>query len=100
MSKFVTLSSGSSGNCSFIEHKGVKILIDAGFSGKKIEGLMAKVGEKASDLDAIFLTHEHNDHVQGEGVLSTRFNIPIYLSLIHISEPTRRELLSRMTSSA
>ena len=78
MSKFVTLSSGSSGNCSFIEHKGVKILVDAGFSGKKIEGLLEKVGEKASDLDAIFLTHEHNDHVQGAGVLSKRFNIPIY----------------------
>lgn len=78
MTKFVTLASGSSGNSSFIEHKGVKVLVDAGFSGKKIQDLLEKVGEKASDLDAIFLTHEHNDHSQGAGVLSKRFDIPIF----------------------
>ena len=78
MTKFVTLSSGSSGNCTFIDHRGVKILVDAGFSGKKIEGLMEMVGEKASELDAIFLTHEHNDHIQGAGVLSKRYDIPIF----------------------
>ena len=78
MTKFVTLSSGSSGNCTFIDHRGVKILVDAGFSGKKIEGLMEMVGEKAHELDAIFLTHEHNDHIQGAGVLSKRYDIPIF----------------------
>lgn len=78
MSRFVTLSSGSSGNVSFLEYKGSRILIDAGFSGRKIENLLAQIGEKAKDLDGIFLTHEHNDHIQGAGVLSRRFDIPIY----------------------
>ena len=81
MSRFVTLSSGSSGNVSFLEYKGSRILIDAGFSGRKIENLLGQIGEKAKDLDGIFLTHEHNDHIQGAGVLSRRFDI---LSLIHI----------------
>ena len=78
MSKFVTLGSGSSGNCVFIDYKGVKILVDCGFSGKKIENMMAEIGENPKDLSAIFLTHEHNDHVMGAGVMSRRYNIPIY----------------------
>ena len=78
MGKFVTLSSGSSGNSSFIEYEGTRILIDAGFSGKKIESLLNEVDESAKDLDAIFLSHEHNDHIKGAGVLSKRYNIPIY----------------------
>lgn len=78
MSRFVTLSSGSSGNVSFLEYKGCRILIDAGFSGKKIENLLGQIGEEAKNLDGIFLTHEHNDHIQGAGVLSRRFDIPIY----------------------
>ncbi|WP_276881978.1 MBL fold metallo-hydrolase [Anaerococcus tetradius] len=78
MSRFVTLSSGSSGNVSFLEYKGCRILIDAGFSGKKIENLLDQIGENPKDLDGIFITHEHNDHIQGAGVLSRRFDIPIY----------------------
>ncbi|MDO5048002.1 MAG: MBL fold metallo-hydrolase [Anaerococcus sp.] len=78
MSKFVSLSSGSSGNSVFVEHKGVRILVDAGFSGKKMEGLLAEIGEDPKNLDGIFLTHEHIDHVQGAGVLAKRYDIPIY----------------------
>lgn len=78
MTKFVTLSSGSSGNSVFVEHKGVKILLDCGYSGKKIQQLMEQIGETPKNLDAIFLSHEHIDHVLGAGVLSRRFDIPIY----------------------
>ena len=78
MSKFVVLSSGSSGNSVFIESEGTRILIDAGFSGRQIERLLESVGENAADLDAIFLTHEHSDHTQGAGVLAKRFSLPIY----------------------
>lgn len=78
MTKFCSLSSGSSGNCVYVEHEGFKILIDCGFSGRIIEKLLDKIGENASDLDAIFLTHEHSDHVKGAGVMSRRYNLPIY----------------------
>lgn len=78
MTRFVTLSSGSSGNSVYVEHQGVKILIDCGYSGKKIQNLMEQIGEHPKDLDGIFLSHEHSDHVLGAGVLSRRFDIPIY----------------------
>lgn len=78
MSSFVALSSGSSGNCVFFEHKGCKILVDCGVSGKKTEELLKAIDESPKDLDAIFLTHEHIDHCQGAGILSRRYNLPIY----------------------
>lgn len=76
--KFCSLSSGSSGNCQYIETDNTKILIDGGFSGKKIEGLLDSIGVDPGDLDGIFITHEHIDHIRGVGVLSRRYNLPIF----------------------
>ena len=76
--KFCSLSSGSSGNCQYIETKETKILIDAGFSGKRIEELLGEIGVDPKSLDAILVTHEHIDHSKGVGVLSRRHNIPVY----------------------
>lgn len=78
MTKFVVLSSGSSGNSVFIDHDGTKILVDAGFSGRQIERLLESIGESATRLDGIFLTHEHADHAKGAAVLAKRFKIPLY----------------------
>lgn len=75
---FSILASGSSGNCTYIETGGQKILVDAGFSGKKVQALLAQIDRKMDDIDAIFVTHEHSDHVQGVGILSRKFNLPIY----------------------
>lgn len=76
--KFCSLSSGSDGNCQYIETENSKILIDAGFSGKKIETLLASIDVDPSTIDGILVTHEHIDHVLGVGILSRRYNIPIY----------------------
>jgi phosphoribosyl 1,2-cyclic phosphodiesterase len=76
--KFCSLSSGSSGNCQYIETKESKIIIDAGFSGKRIEELLDEIGVNPKDLDAILVTHEHIDHSRGVGILSRRHNIPVY----------------------
>ena len=65
MDKFAILSSGSSGNCLFVEYKGSKILVDAGFSAKRIESLLNEIGKSATELDGIFITHEHADHSKG-----------------------------------
>ena len=75
---FSILASGSSGNCTYIETSQQKILVDAGFSGKKVEGLLAQIDRKMDDIDAIFVTHEHSDHIQGVGVLSRKYNLPVY----------------------
>lgn len=76
--KFCSLSSGSSGNCQYIETDKSKILIDAGFSGKRIEALLTSIEVDPTSIDAILVTHEHIDHIKGVGVLSRRYNIPIY----------------------
>ncbi|HHZ03087.1 MAG TPA: MBL fold metallo-hydrolase [Tissierellia bacterium] len=76
--KFCSLSSGSSGNCQYIKTENATILVDAGMSGKKIQEEISNIGEDPKNIDAIFITHEHSDHILGAGVLSRRLNIPIY----------------------
>jgi len=75
--KFCSLSSGSSGNCQYIETDRTRILVDAGFSGKKIERLLSLINVDANTIDYILITHEHIDHVRGAGILSRRYDIPI-----------------------
>ena len=76
--EFATIASGSSGNSVYFGTEYTKILIDAGLSGKKIQNGLKDIGVLGSDIDGIFVTHEHIDHVAGIGVLSRRFNIPVY----------------------
>ncbi|MEN8188806.1 MAG: MBL fold metallo-hydrolase [Thermodesulfobacteriota bacterium] len=76
--RFATLGSGSKGNATYIESGKTSILIDAGFSGKEIEKRLAAINRCLDDLDAIFVTHEHQDHIRGAGVLSRRCSIPLF----------------------
>ena len=76
--KFCSLYSGSSGNSIFIASDNAKVLIDAGLAGKKIDEALKHIGEESSSIDGIFITHEHIDHIKGVGVLSRKYDIPIY----------------------
>jgi len=67
------LASSSSGNATYIETPKHKVLVDAGFSGKQLEKLLASIDRKMSDVDSLFLTHEHTDHIKGVGVLARRY---------------------------
>lgn len=73
-----SIASGSSGNCIYMGNDDTHILIDAGISGKRIENGLNEIGLKADEIQAILVTHEHSDHVQGLGVLARRYGIPIY----------------------
>lgn len=75
---FCSLYSGSSGNSIFVSSGKTKVLIDAGLSGIKITNALKEIGEDIKELDAIFVTHEHSDHIKGIGILSRKYNIPIY----------------------
>lgn len=79
--QFATIASGSSGNSVFIGTEHTKILIDAGLSGKKVQAGLESIGVSGKELDGIFVTHEHIDHVQGVGILSRRFDIPVYATM-------------------
>jgi phosphoribosyl 1,2-cyclic phosphodiesterase len=76
--KLSVLASGSTGNAIYVEAEEQSFLIDAGLSGKQMEGLFKQIDRKVDDLSAIFVTHEHSDHIKGIGVLARKYQIPVY----------------------
>lgn len=80
MLNFCSLYSGSSGNSLFVQSKNTKILIDCGVSCKKIEEALKTLEVEGSSIDAILITHEHNDHVKGLSVFASKYNIPVFAS--------------------
>lgn len=76
--KFCSLSSGSSGNCQYIQTEKTKLLVDAGFSGKRIQELLKNINVCPTEINGILVTHEHIDHIKGVGIMSRRFDIPIF----------------------
>ena len=112
--RLLSIASGSSGNCIYVGTDAAHILIDAGISGKRTaEGLMA-ADISCQDLDAIFVSHEHSDHINGLGVLARRHGIPIYATggtvqgilaaelgdidrdLLHVIKPDERVIIKDM----
>ncbi|GEN53163.1 MBL fold metallo-hydrolase [Halobacillus faecis] len=76
--RFSVLASGSTGNAFYIESGDERILVDAGLSGKKMEGLLDQVNIDPQSLSRILVTHEHSDHIKGLGIMARRYNLPIY----------------------
>ncbi len=78
--RFTSLGSGSQGNATLISAGDQLLLIDCGFSALELERRMARRGCHPSDLSAILVTHEHADHVAGVGVLSRKYDLPVWLT--------------------
>jgi phosphoribosyl 1,2-cyclic phosphodiesterase len=74
------LASGSSGNSTFIESKESNILIDAGISCRRIKKSLSELGKGLNEIDAVFVTHEHSDHIKGIENLHNNFEVPIYIN--------------------
>jgi len=74
------LASGSKGNAIWIADDRTQILFDAGLSGIEIQRRCQSKCLDPAQLNAIIVSHEHNDHIQGVGILSRRFDLPIYIS--------------------
>src|ERR1700757_243842 len=85
MVKMTVLASGSRGNSTVVSSTRTRILVDAGMSCREIFKRMQAVGEDPRTLDAILITHEHQDHVQGLAVTARKLGIPVYFT-----EPTHR----------
>ena len=73
-----TLSSGSSGNCCWIRHGKCEFLIDAGISRRAISIALRSLGSDLSNLSAVFVTHEHSDHIKGLPMLTKYEHIPVH----------------------
>lgn len=80
MFRFSLLGSGSSGNATLVVSDKAKVLIDCGLSLRQLQNRAAAVGESLEGLDAVFITHEHTDHVAGLGVLTRRLGAPVFLT--------------------
>ena len=78
MARYCPLFSGSKGNCTYIGNSDAGILIDAGVSAKRIEAACAERGIDLSRITAVFVTHEHSDHISGLRVLAKRYGMRVY----------------------
>ena len=76
--EFQILGSSSGGNCALLQTGHTKVLVDVGFSAKRIACLLEAVGESLETIDAVFLTHEHSDHAQGIRGLARRADLPVF----------------------
>ncbi|HUS02485.1 MAG TPA: MBL fold metallo-hydrolase [Chitinophagaceae bacterium] len=81
MSLFIcSLNSGSNGNCYYVGNETEAILVDAGISCAEIEKRMKRLGLSMQKLKAVFISHEHTDHISGVRVLSKKYKLPVYIT--------------------
>jgi phosphoribosyl 1,2-cyclic phosphodiesterase len=76
--RLTILGSGSSGNCAYLETDQIRILIDAGLSLRQIRKRLATIGRTPESLNAVLITHEHSDHIQGLKGLAQKLGLPVY----------------------
>ena len=76
--RFSVLSSGSSGNATYLETGGRGFLVDAGFSCRRLKGLLARIGRDLSDVSGVLLTHGHADHTSGVRSLLSEREVSVY----------------------
>jgi len=81
MSLFITsLNSGSNGNCYYIGNEHEAVLVDVGISCRETEKRMSRLGLSIQKVKAIFISHEHSDHISGVPVLAKKYKIPVYIT--------------------
>ena len=78
--RFASLGSGSRGNATLIEAAGTRLLLDCGFAARELEQRLARLEVAPDSLDAILVTHEHQDHIRGVGAVARRYGLPVWLT--------------------
>ena len=76
----ISLQSGSNGNCSYLEAGGVRLLFDAGISGKQAIRRLKMRGRDIRQCDALIISHDHADHSRSAGVFHRMFELPVYMT--------------------
>ena len=81
MSLYITsLNSGSNGNCYYVGNSNEAVLVDVGISCKEVEKRMERLNLSIDKVKALFISHEHGDHIKGLQVLSKKYQLPIYIT--------------------
>jgi phosphoribosyl 1,2-cyclic phosphodiesterase len=78
--RFASLGSGSGGNALIVESGGTRVVLDCGFGLNEMSARLARLGLAPQDLDAIVVTHEHDDHLGGVARFARRHDLPVYLT--------------------
>lgn len=81
MALYITsLNSGSNGNCYYVGNHQEAVLVDVGISCRETEKRMLRLGLSMQKVKAIFISHEHSDHIRGLAVLSKKYQLPVYIT--------------------
>jgi phosphoribosyl 1,2-cyclic phosphodiesterase len=88
----ISLQSGSNGNCIYVETSGVKLLFDAGISGRQAKERLAQHGRDIAGVDAVLISHDHVDHSRSMGIFHRKFGLPIYATAKTYRAANRYEL--------
>ncbi len=94
--RLCSIASGSSGNCIYVGSSKTHLLVDTGISKKRIDEGLAELEVKPEELSGILITHEHSDHIQGLGVFSRKYGIPIYATKGTLKGITEYKSLGKM----
>ena len=78
--QIASLNSGSNANCYYVGNSKEAVLIDAGLSCRETEKRMKRLGLDISIVKAIFISHEHDDHISGLPVLAKKYRLPVYIT--------------------
>jgi phosphoribosyl 1,2-cyclic phosphodiesterase len=77
---FASINSGSNGNCYYVGNDSEAVLVDVGINCKEVEKRMKRLKLDMQKIKAIFISHEHSDHIIGTAVLAKKYNLPVYIS--------------------
>lgn len=80
MLEFATLCSGSSGNATFVRGGNTRVIVDIGCTASKLTAHLQEIGVNPHEIDGIFITHEHSDHIKGVSVFARKYGIPVFAS--------------------
>lgn len=98
MIKFISLGSGSSGNCYYLSTDNTKILIDAGLTVRTLKRYSRELDIHVEDVDAVLITHDHADHIKSVGYLANELNRLIYATeLVHLGINRNYCITSKLT---
>jgi phosphoribosyl 1,2-cyclic phosphodiesterase len=88
----ISLQSGSNGNCIYVEAGGVRLLFDAGISGKQALLRLMSHGRDIKDIDAMFISHDHADHASNAGIYQRKFSVDMHISAKTLDASHRHNL--------
>jgi len=92
----ISLQSGSSGNCIYVETCGVRLLFDAGITGTQAEERLAAHGRDIRSVDAVIISHDHSDHISHAGVLQRKYGLPVFVTPATFAAASARRPLGTM----